>query len=148
MKKPDVTLGYKIIKIQSTKFEFTEIDENEIHVIFYDNESLRVDMSVQIEVDKEKSTITFHIVTSVVKKETEEILIKHTGITRFKVAGIEQSFNAEDNSYDFPPEFLVQLHSLSHSHARALLASELSSTTYRDHFFLPIIDPRNILGLE
>lgn len=148
MKEPDTTLGYKIVKIQTTKFEFKEINEDEIQVIFFDNKSLRVDMSVQIEVSKENSTVTFHIETTVVKINTEDSLIKHTGITRFKTAGMEAYFNQDDNSYDFPPEFLVQLHTLAHSHARALLAVELSSTVYRDQFYLPIIDPRTILGLE
>ncbi|WP_121966539.1 hypothetical protein [Myroides sp. N17-2] len=148
MKKKDIVLGYKITKIQSTKFEFKEIEEEKIKVVFFDNESLRVDMGVQIQVDNEKSIVTIHIETNVVEKETEDSLIKHTGITSFIINGLDEMLNKEDDSYDFPPEFLVQLYSLSHSHARALLASKLSSTVYRDKFFLPIVDPKKVFGLE
>lgn len=142
----EFNLGYRIIKIQTTKFEFREIETDDINLIFEQNGFLRIDSGVRIDIDKERETIIFDIESSVIENATELKLISHTGKTTFQVKGLEEVYDTESNSFDFPNEFMIQLYSLSYSHARALLATELSGTMYRDKFFLPVINPSTIIN--
>jgi hypothetical protein len=78
-------------------------------------------------------------------KESDLTLISHVGRTAFDVIGLKGALNEEDQSLDLPTEFLVQILSISFTHARAMLNVEISPTVYRDKFFLPVIDPTKLL---
>lgn len=141
----EINLGYRIVKIQTTKFEFNEIEEERVNLIFNEGNQLTIDGAVRVDIEKDIETIIFNIETTVTEKNTEKVLIKHIGKTSFKIAGLNSIYNEDSDSFDLPDQFMIQLHSLSYSHARALLATELATTIYRDKFFLPIIDPSIIV---
>ncbi|MBZ9731149.1 hypothetical protein LB467_15750 [Salegentibacter sp. JZCK2] len=69
----------------------------------------------------------------------------HTGRTVFFIKDLNKLLNSEDNSYDLPNNFLLQLLGISFSHSRALLATELQSTAYADKFILPVVNPGILL---
>ena len=66
----------------------------------------------------------------------------------YKIEGLEQTYVDKKDSFDLPDNLIVQLFSISFTHARALLSIELSPTIYKNRYFLPIIDPTSILNNE
>lgn len=138
-------LGYKIVKIHTTKFAYQDIDEESIHNIFNNEDTLKANLSVNMSISLNKSEIVFEIHTSLINKFTEDIVIEHLGKTTFLVRNLEEYYNRDEDNYHLPDDFVVQLYALSYSHARVLLSEELSRTALKDKFYLPVIDPRNIL---
>lgn len=73
------------------------------------------------------------------------MLVEHTGRTSFYVEGLEKFFKEKDSTYDLPNIFMIQILGIAYTHARALLSVEISPTIYRDNYFLPVVDPANLL---
>lgn len=63
----------------------------------------------------------------------------------FHIQGLDKVYNKEADSYELPNGLTVQLYSHAYTHARALLASELSATSFRDKYFLPILNPSQFI---
>lgn len=144
--KDSIKLAYKIIKINTLKFAFEEIDEEVFEKISNDPDSLIVDLSIELSIDKEKSTINIDINTKLISKESKVNLIEHSGRTTFLIKGLEKTFNKKEKHYDIPDELLTHLYGLAYSHSRALLTVEISPTMYKDKYFLPVVDPRNFIN--
>ncbi len=144
--KTEVQFGYKVAKINTTQFSFTDMDEEAANLIFENDEQLKTDLSVSINFHLEKSEISFEIKTSIQLLSTNEILISHSGKTVYSVDQLEKAYNKKLNQFLLPDALIVQLYAIAFSHTRALLAVELNGTIYRDRFLLPIIDPRQILN--
>lgn len=144
--KTEVQFGYKVAKINTTQFSFTDMDEEAANLIFENDEQFRTDISVNINFHLEKSEISFEIKTSIQLLSTNEILISHSGKTVYSVDQLEKAYNKKLNQFLLPDALIVQIYGIAFSHTRALLAVELNGTIYRDKFLLPIIDPRQILN--
>lgn len=138
-------LGYKVVKINTTKFSYSDLEEDEVAFLFEHEENLDVSLDVNMGISLEKSEIFFEIHTSLSDRKKDESVISHIGKTTFSIQNLEIAYNKTDEKFDFPDGFVVQLYALSYSHARALLSVELSRTAYKDLFYLPVIDPSKIL---
>lgn len=144
-KSQKTNISYRILKIHTIKFSFNEIDSDKFNSIFENGNSLSVTTNVSFNIDESKSKITIDINTHLINNESIGDLVEHTGRTIFDVKGLTTVYNEEDNSFDLPDEFVVQLFGLAYSHSRALLAVEISPTIYKDKYFLPVIDPISFL---
>lgn len=139
--KKEVRIGYRIIKINTTKFSFEDISEDELNVLFNENsEQVVFDTSAQINILENESTVELLIFTLLRETETQKTLIEHICKTTFFVDGLNSTFDKESESFDLPKGFVQQIFALSYNHARALLSVELSPTIYKDKFFIPVID--------
>lgn len=135
---------YRIVKIHTAKFSFSDLDEAYVDSLFADGQ-LNGELNVQINFDREKSTISFDISSHIIDAQKDETVVQHVARTVYEVKGIDQVYTAEKDSYNIPDDLIVQLYSISFSHARALFATELSPTVFKDKYFLPVIDPKDIL---
>ena len=142
----EFSLGYKVSKINTTKFSYNDLEENQVINLFEKEENLKVNLDVNMGISLEKAEIFFEINTSLSNRENNESIIIHRGKTTFSVQNLESTFNKEDEKFELPDGLIVQLYALSYSHARALLSVELNRTVYKDVFYLPVIDPTNILS--
>lgn len=142
----EYSLGYKVSKINTTKFSYNDLEEDQVTILFEKEENLKVNLDVNMGISLEKAEIFFEINTSLSNSENNESIIIHTGKTTFSVQNLESTYSKEDEKFDLPDGLIVQLYALSYSHARALLSVELNRTVYKDVFYLPVIDPTNILN--
>lgn len=137
----EIEFLYKIIKIHTSKFAHNEIDEGKFKSLLEASDELAVSMNLNLNIDNEKSLITVDVTSKLTEKKTDLVLIEHTGRTVYSVKGLEQIHNAENNTFEIPDNLLLQLYSMAYTHARALLAVELSPTMYKEQFFLPVVNP-------
>lgn len=145
----NIKLRYKVVKINTLKFIFEEIDEGNFVKLFNDNSDLLiVNLSTEISFDIKKSTISIDINTKLINQESKAELIKHSGRTTFMVEGLDKTYNKKEDYYDIPDELIIQLYGLAYSHSRALLTIEISPTIYKDKYFLPVINPSNFINKE
>lgn len=144
-KEKNISLSYKISKIHTLKFSFEEIDNDRAEYLFETPNALFLHTNVVLNIDKEKSTIAIDINSNLSDKEKKEVLVEHSGRTIFHFKGLNDVYNEKEDIFDIPDGILVQLFSLSYSHARALLAMEVSPTIFKDHYILPVIDPTEFL---
>ncbi len=138
-------LGYKVVKINTTKFSYSDLEEDKVAFLFEDEENLKVSLEANMGISLEKAEIFFEIHTLLSDRKKNESIISHIGKTTFSIQNLKYAFHEEHKKFDFPDGFVVQLYALSYSHARALLSVELSRTAYKDLFYLPVIDPTKIL---
>lgn len=138
-------LGYRISKIYTLKFSFKEIELDRLDQLFENQNSLAVNTKTSLNIDREKSTISMDINTILIDKNTDEFLVEHSGRTVFEVKGLEDLYVATDDNFDIPDRFITQLFSLAYSHARAILATEISPTIYKDKYILQVIDISQLL---
>ncbi len=143
----EIILPYKVIKITTTSFSYNDLEEQQIADLFLQNEGhLNLKIEAGLDISLDKSEISFEIRTHLSNKKENDLLISHTGKTIFAVQNLAQTFLEEEEQFNLPDNFIVQLYALSYSHARALLATELSRTAYKDVFYLPVTDPTKILN--
>lgn len=143
--KKQIQLGYKITKIQTTKFSFTDIEENKLIKLTNDPKGLGININVSLNIDIKTTTINMDVQTKLFVTESKEPLVEHTGRTVYFIEGLEKIYNKEADAYDFPDALLIQLYGIAYTHSRALLAIEISPTCYRDKYFLPVINPADLL---
>lgn len=146
-KSKKVDIGYRIGKIHSTKFSFTDISDEKVNNLFNSEDSLGVNISVSMSIKNEDSSIVIDISSQLMDNTEGNVLIEHTGRTVYFIKGLEKVFNSKNDSFDLPSELLLQLLSIAYTHSRALLASEISPTCYHEKYFLPVIDPRNLIDM-
>lgn len=139
-KEKENKLGYKIIKIQTLKFDFKEVDSAIIENLFLDENPVQINIKFNINFNKIKSEITIDVINYLAETNNSNY-VSHSGRTIFKVIGLDEFYDKENNTFQLPDNFMVQLLSISFSHCRALLAVELSSTNFKDKYFLPVVDP-------
>lgn len=141
-------LGYRISQIHTLKFAFKDIELDRLNQLFEEQNNLALNTNTSLNIDKEKSIITIDISTNLFDKNNDEILVEHSGRTVYQVKGLGDVYNTKENNFDIPDGFIVQLFSIAYSHARALLATEISPTIYKDKYILPVIDPSSLLKKE
>lgn len=132
---------YRIIKINTIRFSFSDLEEAYVNSL--PDGQLKGELNVKINFDREKSTISFDIASTI--SDQDEPVIQHVARTVYEVKGIDQLHTAEKDSFNVPDDLIVQLYAISFSHTRALFATELSPTVFKDKYFLPVIDPTDIL---
>lgn len=147
-KVPEIQFEYKINKIQTVKFFFEEVDESILDQLFESNSELGISINSNLVVSKEDSTIAIDIHTHLVRKVDSTILVEHIGRTKYQVVGLDSVHETETDLYNIPDGFIILISSIAYTHSRALLTVELSSTCYRDKYFLPIINPSEVFGLK
>jgi len=140
----EIKIGYRILKIHTKSFSVNDIPEKQFNSLFNNGNSI-LNIGSNINFDKDKSTITIDIQTSLTKKGGNKQIVSHSGRTVFLINELEKLFNSKENSYDLPNNFLLQLLGISFSHSRALLSTELQSTAYADKFILPVVNPSILL---
>ena len=138
-------LSYRISQIHSLKFSFKDIELDRVNRIFDEQNTLALNTNTSLDIDKEKSTVTIDISTSLIDKIQDEVLVEHSGRTVFLINGLDKVYNEDNENFDLPDSLIIQLFSLAYSHARALLATEISPTIYKDKYILPVIDPSQFL---
>lgn len=144
--KKSVTLSYRVTKIHTFKFSVSEVDDDYFNLIFSeDSQLLNLDSSLNLNIDKEKSLINVDVKSTLQDLKKDISLVDHIGRTTFHVKGLMKTWDEKSNSFDLPNGLLIQIFSLSYSHARALLATEISPTMYKDKFILPVVNPQNFL---
>ena len=143
--KKELQIGYRITKIHSIKFGFKDISNEEVQVLFDSEDALNVNISVAVNINKEKSNITIDVSSDLIDNRDGSILINHTGRTIFYIQGLENAFNKETNTFNLPNSLLIQINGIAYTHSRALLATEISPTCYHEKYFLPVIDPSQLI---
>ena len=138
-------LGYRISQIHSLKFSFKDIDLDKLNKIFEQQNTLALNTNTSLNIDGQKSTITIDISTNLIDKIADEVLVEHSGRTVFLINGLDKVYNEIDENFDLPDGLIIQLFGIAYSHARALLATEISPTIYKDKYILPVIDPSQFL---
>lgn len=141
----ETPIRFRISKIQSIKFSFEDIDEKELERLLSTEEALGITFNVGLEYTPDQKNIRIDIHSRLFVRDSDLTLISHVGRTVFDVVGLKNAFNEKEQVLDLPTNFLVQLLSMSYTHARALLSIDLSPTVYRDKYFLPIVDPTKLL---
>lgn len=145
MAKKTVNISYKVIKIHTTKFSFEDVDEEKLNEIVADEDKPNLNINVSISSRKEKSTVTFDVTSYFLNPEdNSQPLVTHTARTIFYIKNIEDIYEKETDKINIPDQVALQFLSISFTHARAVLAMELSSTVYRDKYFLPVVDPMDL----
>ena len=145
--KNDLIIGYRITKIQSTKFSFVDTNEEILDELFASKKAA-ININLTAHIDAFKSTMTIDISSALFNTIDNEMLVEHNGRTSFFIRGLEKTKNETNGGFDLPNELLVQIHGIAYSHARALLASDLSSTCFRDKYFLPVVNPEELLKIR
>ena len=140
--KKNVEIGYRIIKILTSKFSFEEIDEEELNELISTPNGLTVDMNISLNINKETNDMIIDVSTVLLNTNDKKTLIHHVGRTSFNVKDLDKVFNEKTNAFDLPDDLLIQLYSISYTHSRALLATELNSTIYKEKYFLPVVNPQ------
>ncbi len=143
--KEHTKIEYRIINIHTTEFFFEDLSEQEIDHLVQNSGSLSININNTVNIDAAKSVIAIDVSSKLLKKGDETVLIRHTGRTAFQIKNLHEAFDEEQQTYDIPTGLLVQLHSLAYSHARALAATEVSPTAYKNKFFLPVVDPSKFI---
>lgn len=138
-------IAYRVAQIQTIKFAFKEIEQEHFNKIFGEGNFLSIDINTSLNIDKDKSTVSIDINSSLIETESENSLVEHSGRTVFAIKGLENTYNELESRFDLPDNLIIQLFAISFSHARALLAVEISPTVYRDKYTLPIIDPKKFI---
>lgn len=141
----NINIGYRISKIHTTKFSYTELDEAELSTLFQTPNGLNVNFNITMNINKDTSRVTIDISSELFDTKAKRALVNHTGRTTYFVQGLEQTYNEEMNAYDLPKDLLLQLNSIAYTHARALLSTEISPTCYHEKYFLPVINPQILL---
>ncbi|HBH24098.1 MAG TPA: hypothetical protein DDY13_11835 [Cytophagales bacterium] len=140
-KEPD-NISYKVVKIHTTRFSIEDMEEERLNEIVADNENPNLNIKIGISAQKEKSTVTFDITSYFLSPEDKtKPLVTHTARTVFYIKNMKDFYEKETEKVNIPDPATVQFLGISFSHARAALAIELSSTVYRDKYFLPVVDP-------
>jgi len=142
MEKTAIELAYGITQIKTKSIAIQEPDGyalDDIDVIG------QVGLEINVETDFTVD-ITFEIASDFIDKKTGEKLVAHIGITKYKLVHAEAIISKEDMTLKMPDQLMVTLYSMAHTHARALLATELKNTIFKDQLFIPIIDPKSILN--
>ena len=134
-----VELHYRVFEIRTVKFVFGEFDDDVIDNLMNDNDNFNLNVSVNIDINGDKSLITIDILTELT--HASELLISHTARTVFEVLNLKAIFDIQTNMYQIPDPLLISTHGLAFSPARALLATEMARTNFKNKFYLPIIDP-------
>jgi hypothetical protein len=141
----EIKIGYRVETIQTVKFSFEDISEEELNKLMSDPKGLLIDVNIHTNINKESSTITLDVSTNLFKSNDNTLLVHHTGRTSYYIDGLEKTANTNNTSFDLPNNLLIQLYSIAYTHARALLSVEISPTTYRNKYFLPVINPNSLI---
>jgi hypothetical protein len=137
----NIKFNYRVSKISTSYFNAFELPENELTKLFEEPGLIGLQVNTAINISTDAKSIAIDIESELSKKVNKELLIAHKGRTIFSVDNLQDFFKPESNSFNLPSNVLVQLFSLAYTHARALIAIEISPTVYKDKFFLPIVDP-------
>ncbi len=144
MKKEQIELSYRIVKIHTTKFSFNEISELDLSNLLNTKNGLNIKIDVTLTINKEHNKLAIEVFSNLINPNGE-VLVEHKGKTEFDVKGMDAIYNKENKTFDYPDVFLTQIYGIAYTHARALLATDISPTIYRDKYFLPVIDPLILL---
>ena len=82
----EFNLGYKVAKINTTKFSYSDLEEDKVAFLFENEDNLKVSLDVNMGISLEKSEIFFEINTSLSNRENDESVITHIGKTTFSAA--------------------------------------------------------------
>lgn len=135
-------IGYRITQIKTHKIAIVEPDN-----IDFDNLTVSGQVIFSVKALHEGIfEISFDIVSEYVDNVSTEILISHIGRTRYETNNLLICSGKE--VLNIPDQLMVMFYEMAYTHARALLASALQNTVYKDKVFTPVIDPKNILNLE
>lgn len=138
--KNNIKIGYKILKIYTSKFNFTEelTDEDIDKLILKNKIEISINTNINLVSDEE---LVIDIIAKFKNTETDIVLIEHSGRTCFGLNGVPKGKETDDKTQDYnlPRDLVAQLFSLAYSHSRVLLVNELNPTVFKFKFFLPII---------
>lgn len=135
-------IGYAITQIKTQKITIVEPDHLDVDKLTVTGEA-----NLQVNaIGKGRTEILFDIITEYVNAKTNETLISHTGRTKYEAINVY--IETERETLELPDQFMVMLYAMAHSHSRALLASDLQNTVYKDKIFTPVIDPKQVLKMK
>jgi len=141
-------IEYKVSRISSIKFFHEQIEQRELDKLFKAKEKgLAINLNIGSKTELSTSTMTIDITTKLSRQSDNQVLVEHTGRTAFEVKGLKNIYDKEKERINFPDGLLIQIYSIAYTHARALLAVELSPTVYKDKYFLPVVDPSVFLNM-
>lgn len=140
-KKEPKAFSYRATDILTTKFAYNDVDESILEILFTEMTNLGFTLNVTPNIDIDNSKFTIDINTILSNKQSEEMLVEHTGRTAFFIEGLKEALNSEKDALNLPKSLLQQMYGIAFSHARALLAVELSPTNFKGRYVLPIVDP-------
>jgi hypothetical protein len=138
-------LGYRVDLIQTLKFSFEDIDEEELVNLMKDPKGLEININIRVKIKKETSTFILDVSSELFNFKEKSLLVQHIGRTSFFIQGLESTSREEGKSFDLPSKILVQMYGIAFTHSRALLSVDLSPTVYRNRYMLPVVDPYTLI---
>ncbi|MFK8013288.1 MAG: hypothetical protein AB8B80_14710 [Marinicellaceae bacterium] len=145
-KQKEISLSYKIADIKTVRFTYEEIPVEEVEAVFLNIEQINFTVNMGTNFNLENSTFTLDVKTGLsLKSEPAKLLVEHIARTVYGIKDMDALLTADKESINIPELFLKQLYGISFSHARALLAVELSPTNYKGKYILPVVDPAILL---
>ncbi|SEH96831.1 MULTISPECIES: hypothetical protein [Epilithonimonas] len=134
-KETDEFLAYKISRIFTSKIEIKELEN--FKILLKENQ-IGLNIGLYLNVNEETSFIKFDIITKFIDKNSNNVFIDHIGSTQFQIK-TDRRLIVDDNEIDLPSNIFLELFSLSYTHSRALLATELNPSIYKNEFFIPVL---------
>jgi hypothetical protein len=125
--------GYQIKKIKCLSFKINE----DIEV---DLPTLMVNLNYRTTYNIEGGYFDFALDISFSPKDKPDVKCMEFDIlNRFAVLDLAKYIDKETESFNFPPQVLVNILSLSISHSRAIISQQIGGTKYND-VIIPITD--------
>jgi len=140
-KKQNINFSYRATDILTTKFVYNQIDDSALDNLFNNLKDIGFSISTTSNVDIENSKLIIDITTILKDKSNNEMLVEHTARTIYVIENLKEGINSNNEEVDLPTVLLQQMYGIAFSHARALLAVEISPTNFKGKYVLPIIDP-------
>lgn len=126
------------------KFSFEDMSQKEADKIFNDKEDLQLNFETALHFTEDYTHIAVDIHFHLHHPSSNKDLITHVGRTVFEIKDL--TIKKDKEEIELPENLMVQFYAISFSHSRALSATEISPTVYKDHFMLPVIDPAVFLN--
>ena len=82
-KKKEIQLGFRISKIHTIKFGYTDISNEKLNDLFSLPNALGVNINVAVNINKIESAITMDVSSNLLDSENNSVLIEHVGRTTY-----------------------------------------------------------------
>ncbi len=137
MKEKDF-LKYKVVSINTTRFIYA------VEPAFKD-EKIKLKVDAIQRVDDKNKLINIDVVSVIYLPENNQVLVEHIAQTTYQAYNLLDFYDKKTDKYDIPKTTNIAMYSIAYTHARVLMAIELNKTPMANKFYLPLIDPAQLL---
>lgn len=135
-KTHELIIQFRIKSIDTLKFSYTAIPTENSETTL--NES-KLSLNLSVDINKDDSEIIVVINSSLNNSKLENPVLEHACKTVFYLSGMDNFLDQSKKELLLPKDLTTEMVSMAYTHARAVLAVEVSKTMYKDKIMLPII---------